>query len=173
MNRKISNTSRLVVLLSCAALLQACSSTAQFKSTAPGTTMSIRGASDKTEMPRSEDLSSKATTQYEFVATAPQSEPLYGILPLKVNAGKIVMSIMFFAPALFIGGFRDAYGFYEYDPASKSLRYKFNETDDWYTYVPTKSESDRAKNYFDSIAPECKVGCPATAAVAPAASAVK
>lgn len=179
MIRKISNTSRLVVVLCCAALLAACSSTAQFKSNAPGATMTIRGASEKTELPRSENLSSKATTQYEFMATTPRGEPLYGILPLKVNAGKIVMSILFFAPALFIGGFRDPYGFYEYDPEAKSLRYKFAEADDWYTYIPTKSESDRAKNYFEAIARGCKLvytngqsslDCPPSAAPAPVAA---
>jgi len=148
MNRKISNATRLVAVLACAALLQGCVSTAQFKTSAPGSTLAIRGASEKKELPRAEDLGSKATGQYQFMATPPQGEPLYGILPLKVNGGKIVASIMFFAPALFIGG-----------------------------YIPTTSESDRAKVYFDALARGCTVSnvngqetmnCPPTAAALPA-----
>jgi hypothetical protein len=157
MNRKISNATRLVALLTCVAMLQGCVSTAQFKTTVPGSTFAIRGASDAKELPRSEDLGSKATGQYEFMAAPPQGEPLYGILPLKVNGGKIVLSIMFFAPALFIGGFRDPYSLYEFDPAAKALRYKFTDADDWHTYIPTTSESERAKTYFEGIARGCKV----------------
>lgn len=184
MNRKISNATRLVALLTCVAMLQGCISTAQFKTTVPGSTLTIRGASDKKELPRAEDLGSKATGQYEFMAAAPQGEPLYGILPLKVNGGKIVASIMFFAPALFIGGFRDPYGLYEFDPAAKALRYKFADNDDWHTYIPTTSERDRAKNYFEGLARGCKVtnvngrevmdcppvATPAATAAAPAAT---
>lgn len=181
MNRNISIATRLVALLTCVAMLQGCISTAQFKSTVPGSTLAIRGASDNKVLPRSEDLSSKATGQYEFMAAPPQGEPLYGILPLKVNAGKIVASIMFFAPALFIGGFRDPYGLYEFDPVAKALRYKLADTDDWYTYIPTTSESERARAYFDGIARGCKVtnvngkevmDCPpaATTAATPAAA---
>lgn len=175
MNDKISNATRLVAILACAALLQGCVSTAQFKTNMPGSTLALRGGSDKKDLPRSEDLGSKATGQYQFMATPPQGEPLYGILPLKVNGGKIVASIMFFAPALFIGGFRDPYGFYEFDPTAKALRYKQAETDDWYTYIPTTSESERAKVYFEALARGCTVSnvngqetmnCPPTAAPA-------
>jgi hypothetical protein len=180
MNRKISTTTRLVALLTCVALLHGCT-TVQLNTNAPGSTLAIRGASEKNALPRTEDLGSKVTGQYEFVATPPQGEPVYGILPLKINAGKIVLAALFFAPALVIFGFRDPYNVYEFDPAAKGLRYRYAETDEWRTYTPTASETERAKTYFEGIARGCKVvnvngkevmDCPPAAApVAAAASA--
>ncbi|MBX3619656.1 MAG: hypothetical protein KF891_06670 [Rhizobacter sp.] len=152
---KLSQAVRLAAVFTSVAMLQGCVTTSQFTAVTPGTTLSIRDASDEKALPRSEGLTSKATGQYEFMAVAPQGDPLYGILPLKVNGGKIVASIMFFAPALFIGGFRDPYAFYEVDPAARALRYRFTESEDWYTYVPTKAESQRAKTYFDALANGC------------------
>jgi hypothetical protein len=154
MSYKFSNAARFAAIITCATLLQACTTTAQLKAAAPGASMAIKGV-DRKELPRSEDLGSKATGQYEFMAIPAKGEPLYGILPLKVNGGKIVASIMFFAPALFIGGFRDPYTFYEVDADAKALRFRNKEEEDWYTYIPTKGESERAKNYFDALAAGC------------------
>lgn len=174
MNRKISTTTRLVALLACVALLHGCT-TVQLNTTVPGSTLAIRGVGDKKALPRTEDLSSKVTGQYEFVATPPQGEPVYGILPLKINPGKIVLAALFFAPALVIFGFRDPYNTYEFDPTAKGLRYRYAETDEWRTYTPTESETERAKTYFEGIARGCKVimvnnkeamDCPPAAATA-------
>lgn len=155
MNLAFFHPARLAALLACVALLQGCMTTSQFTTATPGTTLTIRDASDQKALPRTEELSSKASGQYEFMAVPPQGQPLYGILPLKVNGGKIVASILFFAPAMFIGGFRDPYIFYEVDPAAQSLRYRFTEKEDWHTYMPTQEESDRAKSYFDALARGC------------------
>ncbi len=178
MNRKTSKTTRVIALLTCVAMLHGCT-TVQLNTTAPGSTLTIRGVGEKKELPRTEDLGSKVTGQYEFVATPPQGEPVYGILPLKINAGKIVLAALFFAPALVIFGFRDPYNVYEFDPTAKGLRYRYAETDEWRTYTPTASETERAKTYFEGIARGCKVilvnnkeamDCP-PAATAPTAAA--
>jgi hypothetical protein len=142
-----SSTTRLAVVIACAAALQGCVTTANFSSTTPGSTLAIKGIA-RTELPRSEELESKATKQYEFVVTPPQGEPIYGILPLRTNGGKIAASVLFFAPALFIGGFRDPYGFYEFDPVNNHVRYKVQETDEWILSAPSKAQSDRAKASF-------------------------
>jgi hypothetical protein len=159
MSSRITSATKLVALITCAAFLQGCVNMARLNATTPGTTMSIKGV-DRKELPRTEELGSKATGQYEFMAVPPQGEPLYGILPLKVNGGKIVASIMFFAPALFIGGFRDVYGYYEIDPVTKTLRYKNTEEEDWHSYLPTKGESERAKAYFEALANGCVTNTP-------------
>ena len=96
-------------------------------------------------------LDSKATGQHEFVATAPSGKVLYGILPLSVNGGKIAASVLFFAPALFIGGFRDVFPFYQLDPDAGLLRYKSDASEDWRMYQPTPAESNRAKQHFDGM----------------------
>ena len=106
---------RLAVVIVCAAFLQGCANTSRLSAATPNTTLAIKGF-DRKELPRNEELLSKATGQYEFMATAAQGEPIYGILPLRVSGGKMAASILFFAPALFIGGFRDPYGYYEFDP---------------------------------------------------------
>ncbi|MDK2126532.1 hypothetical protein [Parachitinimonas caeni] len=131
------------------ALLQGCSSVAKFDSVTPGTTLAIRGMESNT-LPRTEKLESKSTGQHEFVATAPSGQKLYGLLPLRVNGGTMTTSILFFAPALFIGGFRDAYAFYQVDPEAGTLSYKNREKDSWHTYKPSAAESERAKQYFDA-----------------------
>jgi hypothetical protein len=152
--RFIYRALRLAAMFLGAVVLQGCV-TAQFKPATPGTTLAIRGASDKQQLPRNEDLASKTVGQYEFMAVTPQGDKMYGILPLKLNPGKIVMSALFFAPAIFIAGIRDPFNFYEVDPATNTLRYKMNEADEWTSRVPSKSESERAKTYFEAIARGC------------------
>ena len=113
-----------------------------------GTTLAIRGIT-RTELPRTEDLSSKATGQYEFMATTPDGKKIYGLLPLNVNGSTMAMSILFFAPALFIGGFRDVFPFYQVDVENNVLRFKKKEADAWRQYQPLAVESDRSMEYFN------------------------
>lgn len=129
-------------------LLQGCTTVAQLESATPGTTLHVRGL-ERMELPRELKLDSKSTGQHEFMATAPGSQTLYGILPLRVNATTLTTSIMFFAPALFIGGFRDAFPFYQFDLQAGLVRFKLNEGDGWREYRPLGGESDRAKLYFN------------------------
>ena len=132
------------------AILSGCSTVTKLEGATPGTTLAIRGVA-RTELPRDEDLSAKASGQYEFMATAPDGKKLYGLLPLNVNGGKMAMSILFFAPALVIGGFRDVLPFYQVDVENQVLRFKRNEADPWSQYEPRAAESERAKAYFDTV----------------------
>lgn len=63
----------------------------------------------------------------------------------------MAVSILFFAPALFIGGFRDVFPFYQVDPEKNVLRYKQNETDEWNQYQPLEPERMRSRDYFDTL----------------------
>ena len=128
-------------------MLEGCSAVAKFESVTPGTTLSVRGIEPR-KLPWEETLDSKATGQHEFMATAPGSPTLYGILPLRVNATSLTTSIMFFAPALFIGGFRDAFPFYQFDLEAGLVRFKLNEGDTWREYRPFAVEADRARMHF-------------------------
>ena len=129
--------------------LAGCSTVTRLEGAVPGTTLAIRGV-ERTHLPREENLSSKATGQYEFMATSPEGKKVYGLLPLKVNGGTMAMSIIFFAPALFIGGFRDVFPFYQVDAEKNSIRFKLNEKDEWRQYQPLAVEGQRAKVYFDT-----------------------
>ena len=141
---------RLLVLATAFLLLEGCSAVTRFEAVTPGTTLTVRGG-ERMELPREVQLDSKATGQHEFVATAPSGKSLFGILPLSVNGGKMAVSILFFAPALFIGGFRDVFPFYQMDPDAGLLRYKSGESEDWRLYQPTPAEADRARLHFDTV----------------------
>jgi hypothetical protein len=97
--------------------------TSHMEGTTPGMTVAVRGYTP-TEIPREQDLSSKSTSQYEFVATASDGKKMYGLLPLRVNGKTMTLSILFFAPALAIGGFRDAFPFYQFYIEKNELNYK-------------------------------------------------
>jgi hypothetical protein len=138
---------RLSILALAVVIIQGCAATTRFEPAAPGTTLTLK-TGERIDLPAEVSLDSKATGQHEFVATAPSGKSLYGILPLRVNGGKMAVSILFFAPALFIGGFRDVFPFYQLDPDGGVLRYKSEAREDWRLYQPTAAESDRAKQTF-------------------------
>lgn len=153
---------RLAVSGLAAATLAGCSTTTRLQGAQPGTTLQIIGYQDSA-LPRTEDLGSKSTGQHLFMATGPDGKKMYGLLPLRVNGGTMAMSILFFAPALAIGGFRDTFHFYEVDVDKNVLRYKSKEREEWRTYNPLKAESERSRAAFEGA------GASPAPAAAPAA----
>ena len=139
---------RLTAAITVTALV-GCSTVTRLEGSTPGTTLAIKGMS-RTDLPRTEDLASKATGQHEFMAATPDGKKLYGILPLHVNVPAIVLSILFFAPAL-LGGFRDTFPFYQVDPENGVIRYKDKEADQWKQYRPLEAEGARSKASFDAL----------------------
>ncbi len=129
------------------ALLVGCAATTHMEAVKPGTTLALHGVTQMT-LPQDRDLASKATGQYEFVATTPDGQSMYGILPLHVSGGKMAGSILFFAPALFIGGFRDVMPYYQFDPAANELHYRSTDKEEWRLYKPLNAEAERAKTFF-------------------------
>lgn len=146
MERVLRSWQALALVLA-ALLVQGCSATTQFVAKSPGTTLEV-GGSGRVELPQSRKMSSKATGQYEFRAMSADGKEMYGILPMRVSGGKMATSILLFAPALFIGGFRDVFHFYEFDPDNGTIGYKSREGDEWRFYKPTTAESDRSREYF-------------------------
>lgn len=142
-------------LLACVlVVIQGCTTATRFEGAVPGTRFSLREF-EVVELPKEMVLESKATGQYEFMATTPACDALYGILPLRVNGGTMGASIVLFAPALFIGGFRDVFAFYQLDPVEGVVRFKNKAEDDWRRYKPTSAERERAKRYFDGLGVQC------------------
>ena len=135
--------------VSAAAFLGGCAATTHLEATKPGTTLALHGVAQMS-LPQERDLASRATGQYEFVATSPTGQSMYGILPLHVSGGKMAGSILFFAPALFIGGFRDVMPFYQFDPDANELRYRSSDKEEWHLYTSPKltAEADRARTFF-------------------------
>jgi hypothetical protein len=129
------------------ALLQACSTTTRFETTSPGATLTLSSKAPVT-LPAHVEVDSKATGQHLFKVVAADGKEMFGLLPLHVNGGRMAGSILFFAPALALGGFRDAYPYYEFDPQGGTLRYKAKETDEWRLFKPSAAEVERAKTFF-------------------------
>ena len=142
--RRVAITGVTVLLFS----LAGCAATTSFTSSAPGSTLILSGQ-DGVELPRQQKLPSRATGQHEFKVETPKGDIFYGILPLRVNGKKMAASIALFAPALFIGGFRDVFPFYEIDPEARVIRYKSKVEDEWRVYTPTNAEIERARVAFD------------------------
>lgn len=128
-------------------LLQACSSTARFDAVQPGTRLTV-GDLAPVELPHTYDLGAKATGQHEFRVETPDGKSMYGILPLKVNGGRMAVSILFFAPALAMGGFRDAYANYKFDVERGEVLFQTGEGRDWRVHRVSEQESIRARARF-------------------------
>lgn len=131
------------------AMLQACSTTTRFETTSPGATLTL-SAKPQVTLPADVVVDSKATGQHLFKVVSTDGKEMFGLLPLHVNGGRMAGSILFFAPALVIGGFRDAYPFYEFDPQGGTLRYKAKESDEWRFFKPSEAEVERARTYFST-----------------------
>jgi hypothetical protein len=138
---------RTLICLLLAFSMLGCAAVTRFEAPAAGSTLEIVGRAG-TALPRDEKLSSKSTGQHEFKATHPDGSVMYGILPLRVSGGKMAVSIMFFAPALLIGGFRDVFPFYEIDPVARVIRYRSSASEEWRVYTPTSAEMERAEQAF-------------------------
>jgi len=149
----MKSTALKLTAIVAALTLQACSSTARFETAQVGTQLTVRGL-ETVKLPHSFDLGAKATGQHEFQAVAADGKAIYGILPLRVNGGRMAMSILFFAPALALGGFRDAYPLYEFDIEKGEIRYQTGDTTHWRVHRISPAESERAKAFFEG----CKQG---------------
>lgn len=150
---KVSLPLRLAAVVLAAVFAQGCSTATQLVGSKPGTTLEVRDVG-KVELPQARKLSSKATGQHEFRAISADGQQMYGILPMRVNGGRMATSILFFAPALFIGGFRDVFHYYQFDPDAGTVGYKSDERDEWRFYKPSAAESERARQYFETGTPQ-------------------
>ncbi|HEY4081800.1 MAG TPA: hypothetical protein VGM81_13995 [Burkholderiaceae bacterium] len=151
MTRRLSLAKRVALVGATASCLAACTTPTHLGTSAPHSTLVFKGL-PHTELPRDEVLDSKSTGQYEFKATSAQGATMYGILPMRVNGKTMTLSILFFAPALALGGFRDPYALYEFDPDKNQVRYKNKAGDNWVTFEPTEEQSHRAMASFQDLA---------------------
>lgn len=143
-----SSFKRLAIAGLAATSLAACTTTTRLEGAQAGTTLQIVGYQD-TSLPRTQEIDSKSTGQHLFMATGPDGKKMYGLLPLRVNGGTMAMSILFFAPALAIGGFRDTFAFYEVDVEKNVLRYKSKPQENWRVYNPLDVEAERSRAAFE------------------------
>ena len=139
---------RLLLTAVATSVLSACTATTSLRATDPELALAINKDAPVTlDSPVRRTYDTTSFGQYQFKATKPGMEPMYGLVPLKFNGGYLTADILFFAPALFFN-LREVYSIYEFDVAQGVVRYKKNEQDPWMSYKPTTAEAERAKKYF-------------------------
>lgn len=141
---------KLILLPLVILALSACAATTTLDTVQSDVRLQIN---DQPDVPLAADNKTSYPTtsfgQYKFKAEKEGMDPMYGIMPLKFNAGYLVADILFFAPATFFN-LREVFPYYQFDIEKNEVRYKLKETDEWTIYSPTPEEAQHAKSYFTS-----------------------
>lgn len=144
----IRRTRTLSVFMAVVFFTFSCSTLSTISSTQPDISIRIM-EKPFAPMPVKEELAVRTFGSYHFVAEKKGSEPLYGIIPLYVNAGYIILDALFFAPLILLNA-RSAYPFYEIDYDKATIRYS-EDGKNWYDYKIISEESDYSKNYYNDL----------------------
>lgn len=130
------------------ALSAGCTATTALTAVQGGTSLDVKETAHST-LPRTEELGNTSFGNYEFRAESPGLEPLYGVLPLRLNGTYMALDILFFCPALFFN-LREVFPYYELDLEKRVVRYRRKESDPWVEYSPTAEESARAQQFYSA-----------------------
>jgi len=125
-----------------------CSTLSTISSTQPNVSVRIM-EKPNAPMPVKEELSVRTFGSYLFVAQKEGADPLYGVIPLHVNIGYIILDALFFAPLALLNA-RGAFPFYEIDYEKAIIRYS-DDGKNWNDYKITSEESDYSKNYYNDL----------------------
>jgi hypothetical protein len=138
----------LSVFMAVGFFVSGCSTLSTISSTQPDVSIRVM-EKPHAPMPVKEELSVRTFGSYHFVAEKTGADPLYGVIPLHVNVGYIILDALFFAPLTLINA-RGAYPFYEIDYEKAIIRYS-DDGQNWDTYNITSEESDYAKIYYNDL----------------------
>lgn len=143
----MANSLRMILAaLLVAALSVGCAATTTMTAVQGAASLDVKVAGPST-LPRTEKLDNTSFGNYEFKAESPGFEPLYGVLPLRLNGNYMALDILFFCPALFFN-LREVFPFYEFDLEKRLVRYRRKASDPWVEFQPTSAESERAQRHF-------------------------
>lgn len=138
----------LILVIGAIFLMAGCTVTTNIKFTQPGVTLKIK---DKAYAagPVKDDFAVTTFGSYEFVAEKEGHEPVYGIIPLRLNGDYLLVDIIFFAPACFINLF-GVYPYYEIDMDKSIIRYSTDNVN-WSDLYISNEESAYAKKYYEKL----------------------
>ena len=144
----------LSLLMAAVVLTSSCSTLSTISSTQPDVYIRIM---DKPSAlaPVKEELSVTTFGSYRFMAEKKGSDPLYGVIPLYVNVGYIILDALFFAPTVLFNA-RSAYSFYEIDYDKAIIRYS-DDGKHWYDYKIISEEIDHSRNYYNDLKAQSSV----------------
>jgi hypothetical protein len=127
-------------------ILAACTATTRLSTVQPFVTVELAGRPGA-ELPRTEKTYARSFGNIEFRAQGAGFEPFYGYLPLKFNGGYLALDILFFAPATFYN-LRQVYPQYQFDLEKRVVLYRYEDNEEWSTYVPLEVDAADAKKVF-------------------------
>jgi hypothetical protein len=127
-------------------LASACSATAMLTSPQADATVEVRTGT-QSQVPRSESFGATTFGNYQFRAQRPGSDPMYGLLPLRLSGSDLTLDILFFAPGIFLN-LREAFAFYEFDVDKRVVRYRNSEKDGWSVYSPNDVDVAKSRSVF-------------------------
>jgi hypothetical protein len=150
----------VVVVLS----LTGCTAMTTMSGTQPDLSIQVADRAYSTA-PATDTFHTTTFGNYEFKASRPGQEPVYGLLPMKFNPGYLALDILFFTPAMFLN-LREVYPYYNFDVDKRVIQYRLKLEDPWSELTPTETAATRAKNYFNGLPRTVPAGA-ATAAPSP------
>lgn len=142
-------TSRVLsIFMAAVFFVSGCSTLSTISSTQPDVSIRIM-EKPYAPMPVKEELLVRTFGSYHFVAKKEGADPLYGVIPLHVNVGYIILDALFFAPLILINA-RGAYPFYDVDYEKAIIRYS-DDGQNWFDYSVTSEESDYSRNFYNDL----------------------
>lgn len=140
---------RIFSLLCIAVIVSGCASTTTIKAVQENATIRVRDEPSRA-LPYTGKYRTTTFGKYEFKASQAGDDAMYGILPLKLNVGYMIMDALIFGPgALF--NLRGVYPEYEFDLDNRVIRFRKSLADPWREYQPKESEADRARRYYGDL----------------------
>ena len=141
-------THRIVsVVMAAVFFVSGCSTLSTISATQPGVSVRINEKAPA-PAPVKHEFSVRALGSDFFAAKKDGAEPLYGVVPLQVNIGYIILDALFLAP-LILWNARGAYPFYEIDYDRAIIRYS-EDGKTWGQYSILREEMEYAKSYYTS-----------------------
>jgi hypothetical protein len=138
----------LSVVMAVVFFISGCSTLSTISSTQPDISIRIM-EKPYAPTPVKEELSVRTFGSYYFVAEKKNADSLYGIIPLYVKVGNIILDALFFAPLVLFNA-RGAYPFYEIDFEKAIIRYS-DDGQNWYDYKIIPEESNDSKIYYEGL----------------------
>jgi hypothetical protein len=137
---------KIVIAVLCLIVLYGCASS-RFTSKPEGARIHIAKTDISGQAPVEGRVPRTTFGKYPVKISKEGSETFYGILPLNVSSGVILLDALFFAPAAFFN-VQGAFPYYEFDLERNVIKYKSSSDDNWLEYKVPGPERERAKRFY-------------------------
>jgi len=140
---------KIILLSVLFCLTQACSSSTSFTSIPENATIQIANTQISGVTPLDTKIGNTTFGRYMLKVEKEGSNTMYGVLPLRVSSGNIVIAALFFAPALFYN-VKTVFESYEFNLEKETIRFKNANKEEWKEYIIPEGEKNEAKHFFEN-----------------------